>query len=66
MTMTATQLAYPLSLPRLSSNSFIKHWEKSLKPPPYVKTRGRGDLTHHLHSEAPAGNRRMAMKFAKF
>ena len=22
-------------------------------------------LTHHLHSEAPAGNRRMAMTFAK-
>ena len=29
------------------------------------KTRGRGGLTHHLHSEAPAGNRRMAMTFAK-
>ena len=28
-------------------------------------TRGRGGLTHHLHSEAPAGNRRMAMTFAK-
>ena len=31
---------------------------------PY-KTRGHGGLTHHLHSEAPAGNRRMAMTFAK-
>ena len=29
------------------------------------ETRGRGGLTHHLHSEAPAGNRRMAMTFAK-
>ena len=29
------------------------------------RTRGRGGLTHHLHSEAPAGNRRMAMTFAK-
>ena len=28
-------------------------------------TRGRGGLTHHLHSEAPAGNRRMVMSFAK-
>ena len=27
--------------------------------------RGRGGLTHHLHSEASAGNRRMAMTFAK-
>ena len=30
-----------------------------------LQTRGRGGLTHHLHSEAPAGNRRMAMTFAK-
>ena len=28
-------------------------------------TRGHGGLTHHLNSEAPAGNRRMAMTFAK-
>ena len=28
-------------------------------------TRGRGGLTHHLNSEAPAGNRRMAMTFAR-
>ena len=30
-----------------------------------LKTRGHGGLTHHLHSEALAGNRRMAMTFAK-
>ena len=30
-----------------------------------ITTRGRGGLTHHLHSEAPAGNRGMAMTFAK-
>ena len=28
-------------------------------------TRGRGGLTHHLHSEAPAGNRGMALTFAR-
>ena len=30
-----------------------------------VTTRGRGGLTHHLQSEASAGNRKMAMTFAK-
>ena len=30
-----------------------------------IQTRGRGGLTHHLHSEAPVGNRRMAMTFAR-
>ena len=30
-----------------------------------IETRGRGGLTHHLHSEAPAGNRRMAMTLAR-
>ena len=29
------------------------------------QTRGRGGLTHHLHSEALAGNCRMAMTFAR-
>ena len=31
----------------------------------YTLTRGHGGLTHHLHSEAPSGNHRMAMTFAK-
>ena len=29
-----------------------------------MKKRLHGSLTHHLHSEAPAGNLRMAMTFA--
>ena len=31
----------------------------------YHITRGRGGLTHRLHSGAPAGSRRMAMTFAR-
>ena len=33
--------------------------------PEFIKTRGLGGLNHHLHSEAPAGNRRMALTFAR-
>ena len=33
--------------------------------PNVFSTRGHGGLTYHLHSEAPAGNRRMAISFAK-
>ena len=29
------------------------------------KTRGHGSLTHHLHSETTAGNRRTTMTFAR-
>ena len=44
----------------------VARWKKqSKRDVKLYPTRGRGGLTHHLHSEAPAGNRRMALTFAK-
>ena len=48
-----------------NNDALIKERVKSGRSSFSEITRGRGGLTHHLHSEAPPGNRRMAMTFAR-